>query len=255
MKKEYWVAIILLLTIIVNLALSLCFNFNYAINLESYTDMNSKYSSTSKSSMDASGTSINNPKTDIKYNSNNYNIQYHETPDQLAISDPNITIDASGKLSKQSATNPQVSITYYQPGSYLFGATTYVPNYEDSVYLSKLTGESSVKPIASPAAIAAGFCSQYKDSPDKLEQSCLTTNNNSCSSTSCCVLLGGSKCVSGNVTGPYRKQNYGDVTIRNPDFYYFQGTCYGNCSENKLNYMPLGTSITNSVNNVASGKY
>lgn len=186
---------------------------------------------------------------DIKFDSNNYDVQYHETPEQLALNDPRIAIDASGKAYTQSDTNPQGNAIYYEPGSYLFGASTYVPNYEDSVYLSKLTGESTVKPIVSPAQIASGFCSFYKDSPVKLEEACQATNINSCSSTSCCVLLGGSKCVSGNATGPHRKQNYGDVTIKNPDYYYFQGTCYGNCSGSNLAYAPLGDSTTNSITN------
>ena len=35
-------------------------------------------------------------------------------------------------------TNSQGSVTYYQPGEFPFGASTYVPNYEDSVYLSSV---------------------------------------------------------------------------------------------------------------------
>ena len=79
------------------------------------------------------------------------------------------------------------------------------------------------------ASLAGGICSHYKDQPEKLEEECAKLDKNICGSTSCCVLLGGSKCVSGTAQGPISKLNYGDVTIRNRDFYYYKGKCYGNC--------------------------
>jgi len=137
--------------------------------------------------------------------------------------------DQNGNTIIMTVPEIQGSITYYQPGSYRFGASSYVPNYEDSVYLSKTTGMSNFKKVQDTPSMLAGFCTSYKNNPDKLEEMCRSTNKNKCGSTSCCVLLGGSTCVSGNENGPYMKANYSDVFIRNKDFYYFQGKCYGNC--------------------------
>lgn len=121
------------------------------------------------------------------------------------------------------------SPTYYEPGTYKFGSATYVPTYEDSVYLSKTTGKSTVSTYLDEASIKGGSCSYYKNQPDKLEEMCMSVDKNNCGAMSCCVLLGGSKCVSGNKLGPYNKLNYGDITVRDKDYYYYQGKCYGNC--------------------------
>ena len=118
---------------------------------------------------------------------------------------------------------------YYEPGTYKFGSATYVPSYEDSVYLSKTTGQSSTTSYLNPATMKGGACSYYKDQPEKLEEMCLAVDINNCGAMSCCVLLGGSKCVSGDALGPRNKLNYGDITLRDKDYYYHDGKCYGNC--------------------------
>jgi len=121
------------------------------------------------------------------------------------------------------------SPTYYEPGTYKFGSATYVPTYEDSIYLSKTTGKSTLSSYLDEASIKGGSCSYYKNQPDKLEEMCMAVDKNNCGAMSCCVLLGGSKCVSGNKLGPYNKLNYGDITVRDKDYYYYMGKCYGNC--------------------------
>lgn len=121
------------------------------------------------------------------------------------------------------------SPTYYEPGTYKFGSATYVPSYEDSVYLSKTTGQSSVSTYLDKATMIGGACSYFKDQPDKLEEMCKSIDPNNCGAMSCCVLFGGAKCVSGNPSGPYNKLNYGDITVRDKDYYYHNGKCYGNC--------------------------
>jgi hypothetical protein len=119
--------------------------------------------------------------------------------------------------------------TFYEPGTYKFGSATYVPSYEDSVYLSKTTGRSSTSSYLDAATMMGGACSYYKDQPAKLEEMCLAVDKNNCGAMSCCVLLGGSKCVSGDALGPRNKLNYGDITLRDKDYYYHDGKCYGNC--------------------------
>jgi hypothetical protein len=165
------------------------------------------------------------------------NTQFHPTEDQI-IADNDYKDLKSGDIYVQDQcgntvllprSNVQGSITYYQPGAYRFGASTYVPNYEDSVYLSKSTGLSTTGVIKNHSYLKGGICTQYKDYPQMLEEACQRMDGNLCASTSCCVLLGGSKCVSGNEQGATMKSNYSDVYVPNRDFYYYQGKCYGNC--------------------------
>jgi len=165
-------------------------------------------------------------------------IQYHESEDQIRnqANDPlgsTWIFDKDGNKVLYPSTNVQGSITYYTPGAYPFGTSNYVPNYEDSTFLSKITGLSTTMKLKPTAEMLGGFCSFYKNQPDKMEEACKNTDINKCASNSCCVLLGGSNCVSGNESGPYQKTNYGDIFIRNKDFYYYQGKCYGNCEGNQ----------------------
>jgi hypothetical protein len=132
-----------------------------------------------------------------------------------------VALQPTGDLGKSSI--------YYEPGTYRFGASTYVPSYEDSIYLSKTTGQSTVTTYLDEASIKGGSCSYYKNQPDKLEEMCMAVNKNNCGAMSCCVLLGGSKCVSGSKLGPSNKLNYGDITVKDKDYYYHMGKCYGNC--------------------------
>jgi len=55
-------------------------------------------------------------------------------------------------------------------------------------------------------------------------------DNETCPSTDCCVLFGGTKCVAGKKAGPSVQSNYNDTKIKNRDYYYYKGKCYGNCA-------------------------
>ena len=164
------------------------------------------------------------------------NTQYHQTDSELMKQNDGMDIsfgqtwiyDMCGNKVAYPSTKIQGDIVYYTPGSYIFGASNYVPKYEDSVHLSKLTGKSTTG-VYRPENKSGGFCSFYKNTPDNLEHSCRKLDKNTCASTDCCVLLGGSTCVSGDEYGPMQKANYGDVFIRNKDYYYYRGKCYGNC--------------------------
>jgi hypothetical protein len=140
--------------------------------------------------------------------------------------------DMCGNMVPLPKSSVQGDILYYTPGSYPFGPSNYVPKYEDSVFLSRITGSSMTTPVYNAASLQGGFCSQYKNDPLKLEEICRTIDNDKCGSTNCCVLLGGSKCVAGDTQGPTQKSNYADVFIRNRDYYYYQGKCFGNCPDN-----------------------
>jgi len=171
--------------------------------------------------------------SDIK---NNYSVEFHGNIDTLKaqndmydISFGEITVlDKTGNLVVLPRSQIQGDITYYQPATFRFGAATYVPKYEDSVYLSRTSHMPTMAEYRS-AFKTVGFCEEHQHSPIVIEEKCNALSAETCGSTSCCVLLGGSKCVSGNTKGPTMKQNYGDVFIRNKDFYTHLGKCYGNC--------------------------
>ena len=169
--------------------------------------------------------------------SNNYDITFHgdintvlnnDTSTDLSFGQVRV-IDQTGNVVILPSAPVQSPITYYQPGSFPFGASTYIPKYEDSVYLSRLTQLSTTAPYVS-SKTPKGKCDLNKDFPDKQEEYCRTLDTATCASTSCCVLLGGEKCVAGNEKGPLFKANYGDFLLRNKDKYFFNGKCYGNCS-------------------------
>ena len=168
---------------------------------------------------------------------NDVSVQYHASADQLAgPSETGLATvkDPSGNLINLPSFKAQPDITYYQPGTFIYGASSFVPTYEDSVYLSRTSGGSYLdskfsSPITNAPYIQGGICTNFKNDPNKLEQACNVVDANTCASTSCCILLGGSKCVSGDEKGPTMKSNYSDIGVKNRDYYYFQGQCYGNC--------------------------
>jgi len=78
---------------------------------------------------------------DFKYDAHN-DIQYHPPANVVAASD---TVTGTGiwALNEKTGNVEYIKWTdvsnntlYYRPGSYPYGAASYVPTYEDSVYLS-----------------------------------------------------------------------------------------------------------------------
>jgi hypothetical protein len=176
---------------------------------------------------------------DTSYNTNVPNVTYHEDPEYIRSRDKTMinVKDASGNIvslpwNEAATTTPR----YNDESYYRFSPSPYVPNYEDSVYLSQLTKynddekNTQVNDYASglPPPVT-GFCTANKNSTIELETQCNKIGKDACASTSCCVLLGGSKCVTGDNSGPTMKSNYSDISVLNRDYYYYQGKCYGNC--------------------------
>jgi hypothetical protein len=164
-------------------------------------------------------------------------IEYHKTEQEIRneikqdSTDVAYVIDKNGNRVALGKVKTQPDQLYYTAGSYPFGSANYVPKYEDSVYLSKLTGETMATPLENTAAMQGGFCTQEAHNPLKIDEMCQAMDKNKCASTSCCVLLGGAKCVGGTGNGPTMTGHYSDVTIRDRDYYYYQGKCYGNCPQ------------------------
>ena len=197
---------------------------------------------TTKPTRDMFAKDYSNPTDKIPTSKNKYsqdiskdiNIEYHKPEDQLRkeLDQPlemTYVYDKKGNKILYPSPKIQGNITYHVPGSYPFGSTNYVPKYADSIFLSKSTGLSTVTTLSKNAQMKGGFCNYYKNNPDKLEEYCKKTDVNKCASTNCCVLLGGSTCVAGNENGPTNKAHYNNIYIRNKDYYYYQGKCYGNC--------------------------
>lgn len=172
---------------------------------------------------------------DSNYSPTDINNVYHDT-DMSDAADNNLGVfyqfDQNGNMIKIENTEAQFSpVLYYVPGAYKFGSSNYVPNYEDSVYLSRTTRQSTVAPVYNTASMLGGFCTQDKNDVAMIEEKCGALDLNTCASTSCCTLIGGQKCVAGNQNGPRNVANYSDYSLKNKDFYYYQGKCYGNCQK------------------------
>jgi hypothetical protein len=171
----------------------------------------------------------------------NLDTEYHqENPDgkQAVINNDELgkyyKFDENGKLIYEETVDASFSpVLYYVPGLYKYGSSNYVPNYEDSVYLSRTTRLPQSSPVYNTAGMLGGFCTQYKNDKFAIEEKCGTLDLNTCASTSCCTLIGGQKCVGGDQNGPTNPASYSDMTLRNKDFYYYQGKCYGNCKKSE----------------------
>ena len=177
--------------------------------------------------------------TNLRYSdiSNNYDVVFHDDINDLntqkGVYDASfgsmVVLDQNGNQVVIPYVPGSAAPTYYQPGSFQYSASSYVPNYEDSVYLSASTRMRDVGQAYPTASKLGGFCGQKSFDPNGTEMECGKLSGDQCASASCCVLLGGSKCVSGDELGPTLKANYSDPFVKNKDVYYYQGKCYGNC--------------------------
>jgi hypothetical protein len=91
-----------------------------------------------------------------KYNSGNYQVSYHDSPESIKSQSgvygtdfgTTMVVDPCGNKILIPYNESQGHSIYYEPGSYKYGASTYIPTYEDSVYFSKNNyyGNTSFKP-------------------------------------------------------------------------------------------------------------
>jgi len=80
-----------------------------------------------------------------KYNSDNYNLSYHDSEETIKYQSglygsdfgTTMVLDSCGNKILIPYSEMQGYPIYYKPGTYKYGASTYIPNYEDSVFLSK----------------------------------------------------------------------------------------------------------------------
>lgn len=160
--RNLYFGILLLLLIIISLAVGLFLN-ELNIFIEGYEDSTNKYTEKAKAdavekgytSGYAGSGSINVDISDnplYQYNIDNYNVEYHDSADvwknkrgNMDLSFGNIwVIDASGNKVNIPYSSLSNFTTYNQPGTFKYGASSYVPSYEDSIYLSRSTGLPTV---------------------------------------------------------------------------------------------------------------
>jgi len=172
---------------------------------------------------------------DSKFDKDNIDIRYHADPASLPNAKDDligysIQLDDDGNIDEVPYSKMKGKTLYNKPGTSRFGPSSYVPNYEESVFLSKLTNEMPFNRIPLSESGSPGFCKNL--SLEDIEKKCAKLDKQTCASTECCVLFGGAKCVAGTETGPSKQSNYSDFLVKNRDYYFFKGSCYGNCSHN-----------------------
>ena len=80
-----------------------------------------------------------------KYNSDNYDLLYHDSEETIKYQSglygsefgTTMVLDSCGNKLLIPYNEVQGYPIYYKPGTYKYGGSTYIPNYEDSVFLSK----------------------------------------------------------------------------------------------------------------------
>lgn len=184
-------------------------------------------------------------------------------------------------------------LTFYAPGTFMFGADGYVPSYENSVLLSPMLGVNAPahnynKGLRNGgdggwtnATDANGYPYNYVDRQKKWIQTeskntvcdnvaqgtasvmdqeahCSTMNNDpsKCGTSACCVSLGGSVCLAGDTQGPLNKTAYTNPMYGRKDYYIYNGKCYGNCpSYLRLDLEASQVVVGNVVGNVDTGNW
>lgn len=177
-----------------------------------------------------------NRTSNSKYNSDNFDLTYHADPtkeeqtDESSAGAGKMWVKVNGSLVAMPYSDVSNTTLYNSSGSYTFNPSSYVPNYEESVFLSKLTNQPTTSETHNLATNQNGFCASTQNSAIERDAKCNSLDKNVCASTDCCVLLGGEKCVAGNNSGPTNKTHYSDTTVLNKDYYYYRGECFGNCA-------------------------
>ena len=133
---------------------------------------------------------IRNPNLDLykeKFNhqesgyskiQNDFSVQFHDDIETITkqndLYDLNFgevrVKDQNGNIVVLPKTNAQDTVTYYAPGEFPFGASTYVPNYEDSVYLSSVGNRTPFGEVK--LANCNGACKAYNEFKYKMSEYC-----------------------------------------------------------------------------------
>jgi len=128
-------------------------------------------------------------------------------------------------------------LTFYAPGTFMYGSDNYVPSYAASVLLSPMLGVNApVKPLVGEGqggslVSKSSVCSPGSGASvlDK-ESYCQKLSPIDAAGRECCVVLGGEVPMAGNDQGPYNRAIYTNPIVSGAkDYYIYLGKCYGNC--------------------------
>ena len=109
--------------------------------------------------------------------SNNYDVEFHSSADEIQKQNKEdidfgvVKVkDQNGNMVTLPRVETQGSTTFYQPGEFPFGASNYIPNYEDSVYLSSIGYRSMLGNVK--AKSCSGICQAYNEFKSKMNLQC-----------------------------------------------------------------------------------
>ena len=80
--------------------------------------------------------------------------------------------DQNGNMIVLPKAEAQGSVTFYQPGEFPFGASTYVPNYEDSIYLSSVGYRTMLGNTITGNTNCGAICKAYNEFKIKMDLQC-----------------------------------------------------------------------------------
>ena len=128
-------------------------------------------------------------------------------------------------------------LTFYAPGTFMYGSDNYVPSYAASVLLSPMLGVNApLKPLVGEGQGGSLTSKSSVCSPGsgasvlEKESYCQKLSPMDAAGRECCVVLGGEIPMAGNDQGPYNRAIYTNPIVSGAkDYYLYLGKCYGNC--------------------------
>ena len=128
-------------------------------------------------------------------------------------------------------------LTFYAPGTFMYGSDNYVPSYAASVLLSPMIGVNApLKPLVGEGQGGTLVSKSSVCSPGsgasvlEKESYCQKLSSMEAAEKECCVVLGGDVPMAGNDQGPFNRAIYTNPVISGAkDYYIYLGKCYGNC--------------------------
>lgn len=138
------------------------------------------YGKTTNKEMNLSAGKFNHLTSHYRDISNNYDAEFHDSAEDIVKQnkmydlgfDETRVIDQCGNMVSLPKTTSQSSVTYYRPGEFPFGASKYIPNYEDSVYLSSIGYRTMFGNGNASSSSCGVMCQAYNDFRTKMDQYC-----------------------------------------------------------------------------------
>lgn len=145
-------------------------------------DLTNGYGMVTDPKLDKKTIDFNYATSNYRDISNNYEVQFHDDirdiQNQNDMYDLNFgetrVLDQNGDMIILPKAGAQSSVTYYHPGEFPFGSATYVPNYEDSVYLSNVGYRTKFgeKDDSGEYEYKKSTCKAYGDLKRKMDNYC-----------------------------------------------------------------------------------